>query len=201
MSPAAELRPPVRPEAIVLGLGGNRGDRLAFLRRGLRGLAGHPEIEITRVSGVWESEYVGAGSQAPYLNAVCLGRTELAPGALLAVAKALEERLGRAPGGHLRPRTIDVDILLYGARRLDGPRLALPHPRLGERGFVLAPLAEIAPELVLPDSGETAAAAWARIRSTGGPWLRPWPETLVDPARPSDGDEEEWRAAVAVHRR
>lgn len=197
----AELRPPVRPETIVLGLGGNRGDRLAFLRRGLQGLADHPEIAITRVSGVWEGEYVGTGSQDPYLNAVCLGRTELAPGALLAVVKALEERLGRAPGGHLQPRTLDVDILLYGERRLDWPQLVVPHPRLGARGFVLAPLAEVAPDLELPDSGETAAAAWARIRSTAGPWLRPWPDTLVDPARRGDGDQEESRAALAVHRR
>jgi 7,8-dihydro-6-hydroxymethylpterin-pyrophosphokinase len=96
------------------------------------------------------------------------------------------------------PRTIDLDILLFGARRGADALLSLPHPRLGERGFVVGPLAELAPALVLPDSGETAAAAWARIRAEDGPWLRP----LADPLIPVDataGSEEEWRAALAVH--
>ncbi len=82
--------------------------------------------------------------------------------------KGLEQRLGREPDGHLRPRPLDLDILLFGERCGADARLTLPHPRLAERGFVLAPLAELAPDLVLPDSGETIASAWARLQRRPG---------------------------------
>ncbi|MEZ4389340.1 MAG: 2-amino-4-hydroxy-6-hydroxymethyldihydropteridine diphosphokinase [Candidatus Krumholzibacteriia bacterium] len=189
---------PANADFVALGLGSNVGDRLRCLRRGLLALAEHPGLRLTGCSRVWETEYVGPGRQDPYLNLVCCGASTLAPLDLLAVAKDLEAQLGRAPDGHLLPRTLDVDILLYGARRLADAQLSLPHPRARERAFVLAPLAEVAPAAVFPDSGETAAAAWARIRTVDGPWLRPWPE----PALPAqiDGDHEEaWRAALAVH--
>ena len=196
---AAHLVPPDVPETVYLGLGGNLGDRLNYLRRGLFALLAHPEIRVEAFSRVWESEYVGPGQQRPYLNACCRGRTSLAPSALLAVLKGLEQRLGREPEGHLRPRPLDLDILLFGDRCGADARLTLPHPRLVQRGFVLAPLAELAPELVLPDSGETIASAWARLqRRPGGPWLRPWPEGFLDPVAPA-ADEEGWRAALAVH--
>ena len=106
--------------------------------------------------------------------------------------------LGRPPGGHLQPRTLDLDILLYGERRGADSLLSLPHPRLGERGFVLAPLAEVAPRLRLPDSGETAAAAWSRIQAQGGPWLGPVTEPVIEVGEAAGG-EEDWRAALAVH--
>jgi 2-amino-4-hydroxy-6-hydroxymethyldihydropteridine diphosphokinase len=197
--PAAHLVTPSGPEVVYLGLGGNVGDRLRCLRQGLYALLTHPEIRVEGFSRVWESEYVGPGQQQPYLNACCRVRTALAPAALLAVLKGVEERLGREPDTHLMPRPLDLDILLFGCRRGTGAELTLPHPRLAERGFVLAPLAELAPATVLPDSGETIAAAWARIqRLAGGPWLRPWPEGFLDPALPTLG-EEDWRAALAVH--
>lgn len=196
---AAHLMPPLAPEVVYLGLGGNIGDRLANLRRALFALLAHPEIRVEAFSAIWESEYVGPGEQPPYLNACCQVRTGLAPSALLAVLKGLEERLGRAPGGHLLPRPLDLDILLFGDRTGTDRLLSLPHPRLAERGFVLAPLAELAPELVLPDSRETVAAAWARIqRLADGPWLRPWPQGFLEPVAPALG-EEGWRAALAVH--
>ncbi len=196
---AAHLAPPRAPETVHLGLGGNVGDRLNCLRRGLYALAAHPEIRVDAVSRIWESEYVGPGRQRPYLNACCRARTSLAPSALLAVLKGLEQRLGRKPDGHLRPRPLDLDILLFGDRCGADRQLTLPHPRLAERGFVLAPLAELAAELVLPDSGETIASAWARLqRLPDGPWLRPWPEGFLDSAAPVPG-EEGWRAALAVH--
>jgi len=196
--PRGHLAPPQGAEPIVLGLGGNVGDRLGFLRRGLYALLAHPEIRVTGFSRVWESEYVGPGTQAPYLNLVASAETELAPAALLAVCQGIEQRLGRPAGGHLQPRTLDIDILLYGDRRGADDRLVLPHPRLGDRGFVLGPLAELLPGLQLPDSGETAAAAWARIQGAEGPWLRPLGEPLVA-AGTAVGGEEEWRAALAVH--
>jgi 2-amino-4-hydroxy-6-hydroxymethyldihydropteridine diphosphokinase len=192
------LRPPDGPEFVALGLGGNIGDRRHFLRLGLFALCTHAEIRVDRISRIWESEYVGPGRQDPYYNLVCTATTELAPAALLAVCKGIERRLGRRPGSHLEPRVLDLDILLFGARRGRDDSLTLPHPRLGERGFVLGPLAEVAPGAVLPDSGETADAAWARIRREEGPWLRP----AVEPVVATDGEtgsEEEWRAALAVH--
>lgn len=196
---AAHLVPPLVPEVVYLGLGGNTGDRLANLRCGLFALLAHPEIRVEAFSAIWESEYVGPGEQPPYLNACCRVRTGLAPSALLAVLKGLEERLGRAPGGHLLPRPLDLDILLFGDRVGADRLLSLPHPRLAERGFVLAPLAELAAALVLPDSGETVGAAWARIqRLADGPWLRPWPQGFLEPMAPALG-EEGWRAALAVH--
>jgi 2-amino-4-hydroxy-6-hydroxymethyldihydropteridine diphosphokinase len=197
--PAAHLASPRGPEVVYLGLGGNVGDRLGCLRQGLYALLTHPEIRVDAFSRIWESEYIGPGSQEPYLNACCRLRTALAPAALLAVLKGVEQRLGRAPDTHLQPRPLDLDILLFGDRRGHDPQLTLPHPRLAERGFVLAPLAELAPDAILPDSGETIAAAWARIqRREAGPWLRPWPEGFLDPAAPAAG-EEDWRAALAVH--
>ncbi|HOX26578.1 MAG TPA: 2-amino-4-hydroxy-6-hydroxymethyldihydropteridine diphosphokinase [Candidatus Krumholzibacteria bacterium] len=192
------LTPPLVPEAIVLGLGGNLGDRLDNLRQGLFALLSHPEIRVTGFSRVWETEYVGPGRQAPYLNLVATATTSLAPLALLAVCQGIEGRLGRMPGGHLLPRTLDIDILLYGDRRASDDALVLPHPRLAERGFVLGPLAELAPDLRLPDSGETAAAAWARIQGAGGHWLRPLSEPLFAADAVAAG-EEEWRAALAVY--
>ncbi|MBD3221528.1 2-amino-4-hydroxy-6-hydroxymethyldihydropteridine diphosphokinase [bacterium] len=184
---------------VVLGLGGNLGDRRAHLRWGLYGLACHPGIRLNRVSRPWESGYVGPGGDQPaYLNLVCTGRTRLAPESLLAVAKALEASRGRRPGTHMLPRPLDIDILIHGDARRADPGLTLPHPRLAERGFVLGPLAEIAPETVLPDSGETARAAWARIQAEPQEGLRPWPEPIVS-VRRDDGGEEDWRAALAVH--
>jgi 2-amino-4-hydroxy-6-hydroxymethyldihydropteridine diphosphokinase len=194
---AAHLVPPDGPVEIVLGLGGNVGDRLGYLRRAVFALAAHPELTVTASSRIWESEYVGPGAQAPYLNLVLVARTELAPAALLAVGQALEQRLGRPRGGHMQPRTVDVDILFYGDRRGTDALLTLPHPRAAERGFVLGPLAELQPDRVLPDSGETVAAAWARIRAQAdGRALRPLEEPL---AGNRTGDQEAWRAALAVH--
>ena len=195
---AGHLAPPRDDEIIVLGLGGNLGDRLHYLRQGLFALVAHPEIHIDNFSRIWASEYVGPGRQEPYLNLVCTGRTELAPAALLAVCKGIEQRLGRPTGGHLQPRTLDLDLLLFGDRRGSDELLVLPHPRLGERGFVLGPLAELAPEMILPDSGETAASAWARIRNEDGPWLHPLTEPVVSSGTTA-GNEEVWRAALAVH--
>lgn len=192
------LVPPEGPEPILLGLGGNCGDRLLYLRQGLFALLMHPEIRVHSCSRIWETEHLGRDPQQPHLNLVCQAGTTLAPLALLAVCQGIEQRLGRQPRSHGRPRTLDIDILLFGDRRGGDDLLVLPHPRLGRRGFVLGPLAELAPATWLPDSGETAAAAWARIQAADGPWLRPVAEPLVGLAGVI-GSEEEWRAALAVH--
>ena len=193
---------PADPPAVTayLGLGSNLGDRRRHLREALLALATHPEIELEAVSGLWETEYVGPGSQPPYLNACATVRTTLPAPVLLAVLKGAEARHGRPPEGHGRPRPLDLDILLYGEVVSAEAHLTLPHPRLRERAFVLEPLGELAPDHALPDSGETVASACARIRQAGGPWVR----RLADGAgwpRPGAGRKDDWRAALALHRR
>ncbi len=185
--------------AIVhLGLGSNVGDRLGHLQRALLALALHPELEIVSVSELYETEYVGPGQQDPYLNACAAISTALAPRVLLAVLQAIEARQGRPSGGHLQPRTLDLDILLFGDLTSADPCLTLPHPRLRERAFMLAPLRDIAPDLRLPESQETVAAACAKIAACDGPWVR---RCAADGRwlRPRAGREDEWRAALAVH--
>ena len=185
-------------QVAYLGLGGNVGHRDRHLSRALFALATHPEISVTRVSRLYESQYVGPGSQADFLNACVRINTRLAPRVLLAVLKSLEQRHGREMAGHMRPRPLDLDILLMDGIIAFDPDLTLPHPRLRERLFVLAPLAEIAPDLEFPDSCETVAAACAKIRRKAGPWVRPWSERSGWPARGRE-TQEDWRAALAIH--
>ena len=173
MIPAGGSEAAAAPEQVCLGLGSNQGDRLGHLRAAVAALTRHPALEVTAVSAVYETEYDGPGGpQDPYLNACVALRTALAPAALLALLKELEAQRGRLPDGHLRPRPLDLDILVHGVRVADDTRLTLPHPRLRERAFVLVPLQEIAADLRLPDSGETVAAACARIRARSGPAVR-----------------------------
>lgn len=145
-----------------LGLGANLGDREANLREAVRLLGGTPGIEVLRRSSVYETAPVGVTGQPPFLNQVIEVRTTLTPPDLLARALAVEAALGRVRRERWGPRTIDVDILFYGDETLDLPGLTLPHPRLGERAFVLVPLAELLPERVLP-GGERVADAAARL--------------------------------------
>jgi 2-amino-4-hydroxy-6-hydroxymethyldihydropteridine diphosphokinase len=130
-----------------LALGSNLGDRLAHLQAAVDGLAGTAGVTIAAVSRVYETEPVGGPAQERYLNAVAAIDTELEPHALLAVAHRLEDDAARVRNERWGPRTLDVDILLYDDLELDGPDLTIPHPRMWERGFVLAPLRDVAPEL------------------------------------------------------
>ena len=196
------------PESVLLGLGTNMGDRLRHLRRALFALATHPEIGVCAVSRVYETEFVGEGEQDPYYNACVEVETGLSPAVLLAVLKSAEEREGRPPAGHMLPRPIDLDILLYGDRILAGGGLQVPHKNMRDRAFVLEPLAEIAPGRIFPDSGETIAAACAKIRRKSGPWIRPVAGEGLLPSGPPgplrrdrirDRNKEDWRAALAVH--
>ena len=147
---------------VVLGLGSNLGDRDAFLRAALAGLA--PVYQIERVSSIYETAPQLVAEQPFYHNLVSAGRTRLAPLDLLHFLKALEQRLGRTPTYRYGPREIDLDMLLYGDQIISTPELTVPHPRMAERAFVLAPLAEIAPDLrhpVLQRSMRELAAAVA----------------------------------------
>jgi 2-amino-4-hydroxy-6-hydroxymethyldihydropteridine diphosphokinase len=149
-------RPPV-----FIGLGSNLGDRAAAIEGALARLAGRG-FRTTLRSSLWLTEPVGGPPQGWFLNAVAGGETTLTPGALLEACLATERELGRIRTVRNGPRTIDVDILLFGAERRDTPGLVVPHPRLPERRFVLEPLAEIAPGVLHPVLGLTAAALLAR---------------------------------------
>jgi GTP cyclohydrolase-4 len=138
---------------VYLGLGSNMGNRQRNLDMALD-LLSH-RLRVGEVSSVYDTEPVGNINQPRFLNLVCQASTTLEPLALLTLAKGIESKLGRLPGGSNAPRPIDVDILFYGDRVVNAPKLVIPHPGLAERAFVLVPLAEIAPELVHPVSGRT----------------------------------------------
>jgi 2-amino-4-hydroxy-6-hydroxymethyldihydropteridine diphosphokinase len=150
-----------------LALGSNLGDRAAFLQSALDGLARADDVRVIAVSRVYETEPVGGPAQGAYLNAVVAVETRLAPHALLALAQQLERDAQRVRGERFGPRTLDVDVLLYDDVQLDDPDLTLPHPRMWQRGFVLAPLRDVAGHLV------DAHASWEGVREatvTLVPW-------------------------------
>ncbi len=126
-----------------LGLGSNQGDSETLLAAGIEQL---PDVVAT--SGVYRSASVGGPTQPPFLNLVAHLRTRLDPHALLAACQAVEAAAGRVRTVRWGPRTLDVDVLLYGAETVASPTLTVPHPAMYERRFVLEPLAEIAPQLV-----------------------------------------------------
>ena len=138
---------------VALGLGSNVGDRRAHLESALRGL--QARMEVVSVSRFIATEPVGGPPQGSFLNAVALAETGLRPRALLQLVHALEDAAGRQRGVRWGPRTLDIDLLLYGDEVVDEPGLVIPHPHLHERGFVLDPLAELAPDWVVPRLGRT----------------------------------------------
>ena len=135
-----------QPTLVYVGLGANLGEREATLRQALAALGQYPGTRVLRVSPLYGSAPVDAGGP-DYLNAVAEVATTLTPEALLQALQAIEQAAGRERPYRNAPRTLDLDLLLYGEERLDGAELTLPHPRMGERAFVLLPLAELAPGL------------------------------------------------------
>lgn len=131
-----------------LALGSNVGERLEQMRSALK-LLGAEGVVIVTASPVYQNRAIGMGDADPFLNAVVEVQTELGPEALLDACLAVENKLGRVRTGGWSPRTIDIDVLIFGQTDIDTERLQLPHPRIAERDFVLRPLADIAPELQL----------------------------------------------------
>ncbi len=142
-----------------LGLGSNVGERLAHLRDAVAALPAHG-VRVLGSSSVYETEPVGLVlDQREFYNACLRVETGLGPEGLLEACKAVERELGREQGGPRHgPRVIDVDLLLLGDLAFLSSRLTLPHPTITERRFVLVPLLELDPELVLPDGTSLAAA-------------------------------------------
>lgn len=142
-----------------VGIGSNLGEPERQIAAALDELAAEDGVELVAVSALRETEPVGYLDQPNFLNGAVEVRTELPPRELLEVLLAIESRLGRVRGEGPRfgPRTIDLDLLVYGEETIEEPGLTVPHPRLAERRFALEPLAELAPELEIPGLGPVQA--------------------------------------------
>jgi 2-amino-4-hydroxy-6-hydroxymethyldihydropteridine diphosphokinase len=163
VSPASATR-------AFLALGSNLGDRARYLQQAVDALSATPHVSVVAVSGVYETDPVGGPDQGPYLNAVVAIDTTLTPHELLAVAHRLEAAAERVRAERWGPRTLDVDVLLVGDAVVSDPELVVPHPRMWERGFVLAPLHDVAPDRVA-----VPAAGW--------PGVTPVADTLTVPSQ------------------
>lgn len=134
-----------------IGLGSNLAEPSVQLARALVGLAALPDTELVAQSPFYSSRPVGPQDQPDFINGAVWLRTTLSPLTLLDHLQGIEQAHGRERGRHWGPRTLDLDLLIYGNETLAGPRLTVPHPELPNRDFVLQPLLDLAPSLVLPD--------------------------------------------------
>lgn len=168
---------------VYLGLGSNLGSREANLESAIQRIAAFPLSapsesparlwsKITGVSRTYETEPWGYLEQGPFLNLVLEIETTISPPSLLAETQAAEEAIGRTPGIRYGPRTIDIDILLYGQEVIDLPGLQVPHPLMHRRAFVLAPLAELSPALLHPTLEATVAQLYDQCEGKEG--VNPW---------------------------
>ena len=140
-----------------VGLGANLGPREVTLLRAADLLAAADGVEVVAVSPLRETDPVGVVEQPPFLNGAIALDTSLSPRAVLELLLEIEEELGRVRGERWGPRTVDLDLLVYGDERVDEDGLHVPHPRLHERRFALEPLAELDPELEIPGLGSVSA--------------------------------------------
>ena len=148
---------------VAIALGSNLGDRQAHLLRAVKAL--HLQLSDVTVSAFVDTDPVGVGDQPAFLNGALTGWSEASPQALLGWLLDLETDQGRERPYPGAPRTLDLDLILYGSAVIDEPGLRVPHPRFRDRGFVLEPLASIAPEMIDPETGTSV-----------GEWYRRWQE-------------------------
>lgn len=142
-----------------VAFGSNVGDRLGTMQAALRHLMEDGQTRCLKTSPVYENRAVGMGEAAPFLNAVVEFETGLDADDLLEACLSVEARLGRERAASWQPRTIDLDVLLFGAERREDAQLVLPHPRIAERDFVAQPLLDIAPDLEIGGRGIAAIVA------------------------------------------
>ncbi len=158
-----------KPVTAFLGLGSNLGDRMAHLKGARHALHSHQKLRILRASSIYETEAVGGPeNQPPYLNAVLEVQTLLRASCLLEFALAVEQQFGRCRTTRWGARTLDIDLLFYADHVHQEPDLIVPHPRLHERAFVLAPLTEIAPDFIHPLLQQSMQEIFAQLPSTAG---------------------------------
>ena len=162
---------------VILGLGSNMGDPVANIRRALRAI--NDQIGPVRaVSSAYKTEPIGFTDQPDFVNAVVILETEFQPDEVLRAAQAIETRLGRKRTIRWGPRVIDIDVLFYDDRSIELPEILIPHPRIGERLFVLAPLAEVAPDWPIRGIGkakDAAASLTGKQRCERMPDVSIWP--------------------------
>ena len=139
-----------------IGLGSNLDNTIAQLDRAIETLKKHDRLQAFRVSSIYGSKPVGPQDQPDYINAVASFETELSPIELLDLLQSIEQKQRRIRERHWGPRTLDLDLLLYGSEEIQHPRLTVPHPYMLERGFVMCPLNDLAPDRLLAN-GKTVA--------------------------------------------
>ena len=138
---------------VYLSLGSNLADRKSNLEAVHSALP--PEVVVRKSSSLYETEPWGYADQPDFLNQILLAETQLSARELLSYIKDLEIQIGREPSFRFGPRLVDIDIIFYGEQIIQEPDLKIPHPRFSERAFVLVPLAEISPDLVVPGTERT----------------------------------------------
>jgi 2-amino-4-hydroxy-6-hydroxymethyldihydropteridine diphosphokinase len=153
-----------------VALGGNEGERLANLERAVSEMA--VQLTVTMLSPLYETKPVGFADQGWFLNAVAAVETELSPHELLALLQAVEQTLGKATPFPNGPRTLDLDLLLYGDEIVNDEGLVVPHPRLHQRAFVLQPLADLAGDVNHPTLGKRIRQLLGEVSDQSG--VRAW---------------------------
>ena len=160
----------------LVSFGANLGEPARQIKEAVARLRENKKIRFQKASSFYLTEPVGPVPQPPFVNAVAEWATELEPEEVLEILLRVEREMGRERTLRWGPRAIDLDLLLFSDRIVEIPGLNVPHPRMHERRFILAPLAEVAPEAVDPRTGKSAAELLAGLPG-GGPWVRRLDET------------------------